>query len=259
MKRNIGSVEEFRWRGDSVDRFEGFSDCVFAFAVTLLIVSLEVPHTFSQLMGAMRQFGAFAVSFALLMFVWHDHYIFFRRYGIRDTYTIFLNSALVFVVLFYVYPLKFLFTLLFNAWMGADLTVVGPNGAEPVILPSQVSSLMLIYSLGFVAVFLLFALLFVHAYRKRDELELNQVERFDTRESIVSSFIKAGCGLLAAAVAVVGGERYGGIAGLVYPVVFAPTLGAYHTIMGRRRRKLVETIRREREEQREETEGSILS
>lgn len=249
MKRDIGAVAEFRWRGESIDRFEGFSDCVFAFAVTLLIVSLEVPHTFSELMNVMRGFGAFAVSFALLMFVWYDHYIFFRRYGIRDAYTIFLNSALIFVVLFYVYPLKFLFTLLFNAWMGVDSAVAGVHGSEPAIQQSQVSSLMLIYSTGFVAVFLLFALLFLHAYRKRDGLELNNIELFDTRESIVSSFIKVGCGLLSMGIAIVGGQRYGGLAGMVYPVVFAPALGTFHTIMGKRRRKLVETVRREREEE----------
>jgi len=36
----------FRWRGTHVSRIEGFTDAVFAFAVTLLVVALEVPHTF---------------------------------------------------------------------------------------------------------------------------------------------------------------------------------------------------------------------
>ena len=41
----------FRWRGAEVTRLEGFTDAVFAFAVTLLVVSLEVPKTFPELRG----------------------------------------------------------------------------------------------------------------------------------------------------------------------------------------------------------------
>ena len=38
----------FRWRGGEIARIEGLSDAVFAFAVTLLIVSLEVVWSKNQ-------------------------------------------------------------------------------------------------------------------------------------------------------------------------------------------------------------------
>src|SRR5215212_3401132 len=115
-RRGVGE-ESFRWRGEDVSRIEAFTDAVFAFAVTLLVVSLEVPRTFEELLATMRGFFAFAICFALLLSVWYEHYKFFRRYGLRDVPTIWLNSALLFLVLFYVYPLKFLFTLVIDQWL----------------------------------------------------------------------------------------------------------------------------------------------
>jgi len=57
---------------------------VFALAVTLLIVSLEVPETFNDLWAKMQGFGSFAISFAILFQVWYTQHIFFRRYGLQD-------------------------------------------------------------------------------------------------------------------------------------------------------------------------------
>jgi hypothetical protein len=48
----------FRDRGKDISRLEGFSDCAFGFAITLLVVSLDVPSRFSallDLMGSSRQ------------------------------------------------------------------------------------------------------------------------------------------------------------------------------------------------------------
>ena len=39
----------FRWRGGAVSRIENLSDVVFAFALTLIVVSLEVPRNVGEL------------------------------------------------------------------------------------------------------------------------------------------------------------------------------------------------------------------
>jgi uncharacterized membrane protein len=106
IDKRVGDSMKFRWRSHEISRIEGLSDAVFAFAVTLLVVSLEVPKTFTELMTAMRGFGAFAVCFTLLFVVWFNQYKFFRHYGLTDNFTVVLNGLLLFVVLFYVYPLK---------------------------------------------------------------------------------------------------------------------------------------------------------
>src|SRR5262245_55366234 len=107
----------FRWRGGEVTRLEGFSDAVFGFALTLLVVSLEVPKSFDDLMRAMRGFLAFAICFAMLINVWEKHYRFFRRFGMQDGAMLALNGALLFVVLFYVYPLKFVMTSFIDSFV----------------------------------------------------------------------------------------------------------------------------------------------
>src|SRR6476619_5147325 len=91
-------------------RIEAFTDAMFAFAATLLVVSLEVPRDFGELLHNLRGFVPFALSFSALYFIWVAHTNVFRRYALGDTYTVIINGILLFTVLFYVYPLKFMAT-----------------------------------------------------------------------------------------------------------------------------------------------------
>jgi hypothetical protein len=213
---------------------------VFAFAVTLLVVSLEVPRTFHELATAMRGFLVFAVCFALLIVVWREHYVFFRRYGLQDNGTIWLNAALLFVALFYVYPLKFLFSIVFAGVTGSPGAVAGEGGRlEPVIEPGQVSALFLIYGAGVIALYLLLALMYVHAYRLRGALELTRLEVFDTRASIRTHLLAAAIGALSCVIAVTVPTRMAGLAGFVY-FLFGPVMAIDGMWTGRRRRRLFE-------------------
>src|SRR6478672_4918606 len=111
---------KFRARSHEVSRIEAFSDVVFGFALTLLVVSLEVPKTFDDLLTDMRGFIPFAVCFGIFALVWWQHHNFFRRYGLDDAITATLNFVLLFVMLFYTYPLKFLFSLMFGQLAGGS-------------------------------------------------------------------------------------------------------------------------------------------
>lgn len=220
-------------RGHEVSRLEGFSDTVFGFAITLLVVSLNVPKTFDALLAAMSGIGTFAVSFAMLAFIWYIHHTFFRRYSLQDTYTIVLNLVLLFVVLLYVYPLKFLFSIAFTSSSptGTSLRGVGAS----TIRTDQVPLLFIIYGLGFAAVFAIFVLLYAHAYRSRAALQLNAVDIFDTRSSIIANALMMGVGLLSVGIASVPHLKGSGLPGYIYfliPVVRT----AQGVIMHNRRR-----------------------
>ncbi|TMD36098.1 MAG: DUF1211 domain-containing protein [Chloroflexi bacterium] len=225
MSSSGHTLPRFQNRGESVSRLEGFSDAVFGFAITLLVVSLAVPTQFDELLQQLRGLPVFALTFASIATIWHSQYVFFRRYGLNDSLTIVLNLTLLFVVLFYVYPLKFLFGL-----------ALGANGVT--IREAQVPELFLIYAAGFAAVNVLLAVLDLHAYRLRDQLALSNWERFVTKVSIADNAAVIAVCVLSAGLAQVVPEPYTSpVAGFVYFLVAVIKFGAGR-IRGRRARAL---------------------
>ena len=202
----------FRLRGSAMSRIDGFSDVVFGFALTLLVVSLEIPHTFEELNHSLHGFIPFSICFLFLILIWYSHFKFFRRYGLHDAATVALNAGLLFVVLFYVYPLKFLFTILTAGWLGGDAAAFGTA--------AQMRELMMLYGLGFMAVYWLFAALYWNAWRQRLHLKLNSIEEFLTRSSIIEYTSMGGMGLLSVCVAFALPRGYAGMAGFVYMLLW---------------------------------------
>ena len=212
-----------------ITRLEGFSDAVFGFALTLLVVSLEVPSTYAELMQAMRGFGAFAVCFGVVAWIWYEHNLFFRRFGLEDGWTVLLNLLLLFVVLFYVYPLKFVFTMLLGGVFGGSR----PTGPSPA---GSGASLMLIYSLAVFILFLIFALLYWHALRQRAELELDNLGVFDARTGVWRHLLTAAVALVSILITLIL-PRQAPFAGMIY-FVLGPLHAVYGFMRGRTRDRL---------------------
>ena len=240
---HVHKPHEFRWRSREISRLEGLSDAVFGFAVTLLIVALEVPKTSGELFETMRGFVSFGLTFSILYLFWYRQFVFFRRYGLEDGVTVALNGGLLFVVLFFVFPLKFLIGAFVDWFLWGKRTVRLPDGTvERIIRPENFPEMMAIYSLGFAAIFSLFTLLYLHAYRKRHELELNELERLDTLQAIQSFGYAAGTTVLIAGYSVlsflVKGKPYEDRAVLAATVVlFAAILFTARLRLKRRRRR----------------------
>jgi hypothetical protein len=203
-----------------MNRIEAVSDVVFGFALTLLVVSLEVPHTYADLVNAMRGFPAFALAFAALMAVWVRHYYFFRYYGLDDPVTIILNTLLLFVVLFYVYPLKFLVNFGLAPLTGMAMRITNAQGGMRLVMTyGDARGLMLIFGSGFAALYLLFGAMYWNAWRMREALHLSTFEIAHTRISIVVEILTGGIALLSMLVACVLKPEQASHAGYVYLLV----------------------------------------
>ena len=200
----------FRWRSREPSRLEGFSDAVFGFAVTLLVISLEVPRTFADLTRLMRDVPAFALSFLLLVMIWHAQYVYFRRYALDDRPTLVLNVALLFVVLVYVYPLRFLFSALVEMFAGVSSAGTAPVGR------GDWPMLMAVYGAGFAVVFALFTLMYAHALRCRHALALDEQEVHRTRFSVKENALMT---LFGAASTALGLAGLPGPAGWIYVLI----------------------------------------
>jgi uncharacterized membrane protein len=204
-----------------VTRIEAFSDAVFGFAITLLVVSLEVPDSFDQLLQVMKSLPVFAVTFAILLMMWQEHHNLFKRFPCSDGPTIWLNGALLFVVVSYIYPLKFLFT-----------GIVGPAGMRfgqsSFMRLDQAKLLMVIYGAGFAAIFLLFAAMYWRASRRATDA----ASRHDARVLIGHSFVYVGVAALSMGLAAFGGLYASAYSGVSYGLI-GPFQGLYHALTAR--------------------------
>jgi uncharacterized membrane protein len=223
MATQLFAERDFRWRSDEITRIESFSDAVFGFAVTLLVVSLKVPRSYGELIAAMSNFPAFAVCFTILATIWHAHYRYFRRYALQTPVAITLSCVLLFVLLFYVYPLKFMFVEVFG------------NQSDLQIHQGRV--LYAIYGVGYGAISFVLWMLYAHAWAHRDALELTPLERLLTRHSLIDFASQTAIGLIAVLLAWVLPGGWLGLAGYFYFVI-GGYYGIAHSLFGRQVRAL---------------------
>lgn len=186
-------------RENEITRVEAFSDAMIAFAATLLVVSLDPPRTYDDLVTNFYGFVPFGLSFIALFYIWVVHTILFRRYPLKDKPSIFINGILLFTVLFYVQPLRFLATSFVSLFTNRA-------GAGAVQSWDQLQNLFVIYGAGWIVTFLLVAWLYQRAHATRDSLGLTPIESYDaiTYSRHYLAFVAAGVVSILVALANVG-------------------------------------------------------
>jgi uncharacterized membrane protein len=118
-------------------RVESFSDGVFAFAITLLVLGVQVPEVKpgddaalrTALLHSLSQLLPYVTSFATIGIIWLNHHSMFHSVQRVDHATVTLNLLLLLVVAFTPYPTAVLSrygAMASSAFLyGSVLTVLG--------------------------------------------------------------------------------------------------------------------------------------
>jgi uncharacterized membrane protein len=131
-----------------LDRFNSFSDGVFAIAITLLVFEITVPHASVSVLPALREqwpeFLGYYISFAFIGGIWitHSGVTKFMKRG--DTAAFALNLLL----LLFVGLLPFVTNLMVTHLTGTDPGIATLLYGVDLLLASLVLSLLILYLAG---------------------------------------------------------------------------------------------------------------
>ncbi len=230
------SLRHFQLRGGQGHRLESLSDSVFGLAIAILLLASSVPKNFTELLHFVCDALPLFICMIFIYHIWHQQAVFFLRYGLYDNITIRLNLMLLFLVLFYAYPLKFLmswlmefFPLLLWGLLGSEDAWEGIKALTERVRFQDLPLLMVIYGAGFLGIFFVFYLLYKHAYKHRELLELNEIEIVQTQfdiQDVGIVILVAALSILIALIGVLAHFSFASFfAGLVYNllwIIFIP-------------------------------------
>lgn len=214
----------FRWRSPEVSRVENLSDIVFALVLTLAAAQ-TVPASFADLTNLWRDALALTACFALILTIWHTHHVFFRRYDLQDTYTVFLNAVLLLLVLIFVYPLRFMADFVLTFFTGGFET---QDQIEAVLTVDQVKQLYLIFASFYICVQLVFALLYAHALNRGEQIGLDAAERSWTRYEVEFAIGVIGINFLVIASAYLLPSNLAAMSGTLFSLIGLVAFGFAH-------------------------------
>jgi len=169
--------DRIRYRGQEASRLDNLTDAVFGIAITLLIFNLENPNSFETLLRFTQTLPAFLLSISFIVLIWKEHLNFSRMYAFNDTWLLILNTLFIGLVIFYVYPLRFLTIFLTNFFFGSEVNLS--------LRAEQVPDLMIYYGCIAAALYIMLFLFHWRAYRIRTQLELNDYETWFTRQQML--------------------------------------------------------------------------
>lgn len=182
----------FRLRGLDMTRIEVFVDAAFAFAVTMLVISFDaIPTTYDEMILAIKSIPAFVVAVVQIVWIWQAHNTWSRRFGLETAWTVALSTALLIVMLIYIYPLRIMAGGMFGWFTGGYL----PSNFDLDTM-DQLRGMFVFLGVGFMALCLVFAMMYRYAAKLREPLLLSDSELYRVRTVLYLWTGAGGTGLL---------------------------------------------------------------
>jgi len=105
----------------------------------------------------------------LLFIIWNKQGRFLRAIEYIDGRVKFLTACFLFLILFFVFPLKYLFTLSVELLLG---TAFSNNAFSASMDSNNIAYLLQMFALGIGSIYLLLGCMYVYSYKQKDILGL---------------------------------------------------------------------------------------
>jgi uncharacterized membrane protein len=202
-------------RGENMTRIETFVDAAFAFAFTMLVISIdEIPDSVPELLNLSQDIPAFLISATIIGSIWVAHSLWSRTFGLQDRVTLYLSLGLVMLVLNFVYPIKLMVQIsiafLSRGYLQQNL---------PTMELVDVVNLMIYFGLGLMALSFILIALYQNSLRQREQLVLSEYEVAFCKLACLTWAVVAATAVVSSVAAPVLGESISW-SGLVYFSLF---------------------------------------
>ena len=210
---------DMRLRGLAMTRIETFADAAFAFAVTLLVISVDdVPRSYDEMITALKTIPVFIFASAQIFIFWMAHRNWSRVYGLDDFFSVVLTLLLVVSLLVMVFPLRIVYT--FGASDMTNEWIAEPFLLDPEKWIDQLRLIFIILGVSWAWLAGVVVAMFAYALKRAQQLELNDAELNNANTYIWIFSVLGLSGILSIIIAAIAPEGWVKLAGYQYSLLF---------------------------------------
>ena len=215
---DLPTEQGMRLRGLAMTRIETFADAAFAFAVTLLVISVDdVPRSFDEMVTALKSTPVFLFASAQIFLFWFAHRNWSRVYGLDDSVAVLLTLLLVVSLLVMVFPLRIVYGFgvadITNDWIPSPFTL------HPLLWLDELRLIFIMFGVSWAWLSGVIVAMFVYSLKQREHLDLNDAELANANSHVWVFSILGLSGILSITIALAVSSEWVKLAGYQYALL----------------------------------------